>query len=90
MSFLIDTDWVVDWLARRQPAVDLLHFDEETMRTYARVRGELRRQRQPIGEGDLLIAATALTYDADLVTRNLKDFTRVPGLRLYDGDRSRS
>jgi predicted nucleic acid-binding protein len=32
---------------------------------------------------DLLIAATALRYELTLVTRNLRHFQRVPGLRIY-------
>ncbi len=35
-----------------------------------------------IGRGDLLIAATTLASKATLVTRNLKDFRKVPGLRV--------
>ena len=35
-----------------------------------------------IGRGDLLIAATTLARKATLVTRNLKDFRKVPGLRV--------
>jgi tRNA(fMet)-specific endonuclease VapC len=31
---------------------------------------------------DLLIAAHAISLDADLVTNNLKEFDRVPGLKL--------
>jgi tRNA(fMet)-specific endonuclease VapC len=33
---------------------------------------------------DLKIAAIALTRDATVLTRNLKDFSRVPGLRVED------
>ena len=33
---------------------------------------------------DLKIAAIALAYDAIVLTRNLKDFSRVPGLRVED------
>jgi predicted nucleic acid-binding protein len=34
---------------------------------------------------DLLIAATALTYDLELLTRNTRDFADVPGLKLVPG-----
>jgi predicted nucleic acid-binding protein len=37
---------------------------------------------QLIGDRDLLIAATALTHGYDLLTNNLRDFARVPGLRV--------
>jgi tRNA(fMet)-specific endonuclease VapC len=35
-----------------------------------------------IGRGDLLIASIALANKATLVTRNLKDYRKVPGLQL--------
>lgn len=41
-------------------------------------------QRIRIGTMDLKIAATALAHDATLLTRNTKDFSKVPGLRLED------
>jgi len=37
-----------------------------------------------IAEMDLFIAATALVHDLTLVTHNLSDYLRVPGLRLVD------
>lgn len=40
------------------------------------------RQSQPISATDAWIAATALSYDMDLVTHNPKDFRDIPGLRL--------
>ena len=44
---------------------------------------DLRTQRalKKIGRPDLLIACIALAHRATLVTRNLKDFKLVPGLR---------
>lgn len=44
----------------------------------------LRQQRIRIGSQDLSIAATALANTAILVTRNTRDFARVPGLMIED------
>ncbi len=40
------------------------------------------RKLKKIGRGDLLIAAIALANRATLVTRNVKDFRLVPGLKI--------
>ena len=44
---------------------------------------QLRRQRK-IGLADSLIAATALDYDIQLVTRNTSDFDWIDGLKLLN------
>ena len=49
---------------------------------YATVRHELERSGQPIGSNDLWIAAHALAHDLTVVTGNVREFTRVPGLRV--------
>ena len=43
---------------------------------------ELRRAGVRIGPNDLKIASLAITNDALLLTRNARDFSRVPGLRF--------
>jgi tRNA(fMet)-specific endonuclease VapC len=45
---------------------------------------DLKRQRIGIGMQDLKIAAIALANDATLLTRNARDFARVPGLKFED------
>lgn len=44
----------------------------------------LKRLRLNIGSNDLKIAAIALNEDATVVTRNTRDFSRVPGLSIVD------
>lgn len=49
---------------------------------------ELRKQKFRIGTRDLRIAAIALSLNATLLTRNLRDFGSIPGLRTEDWTKS--
>lgn len=49
---------------------------------YSQLRTLLERQGTPIGGMDIMIAAHALAEGAVLVTNNLREFKRVPNLRL--------
>lgn len=51
---------------------------------YAATRAHLEAQGTPIGGNDLWIAAHALASDMTLITNNLREFQRVPGLRVED------
>ena len=51
-------------------------------RTYADLRAELERRGTPIGGNDLWIAAQALHDGSVLVTDNVSEFSRVPGLTV--------
>jgi predicted nucleic acid-binding protein len=54
------------------------------MERFAQIRGNLPKLiRQQIGDLDILIAATCLAHDLTLLTRNLKDFQKIPHLKLY-------
>jgi tRNA(fMet)-specific endonuclease VapC len=59
-----------------------MSFDDAVAEVYGRLRAELDLRGTPIGPNDLLIAATALAHGLTLVTRNEKEFGRVPGLRI--------
>ncbi len=59
-------------------------LDEADVGVAAIVRDELRRAGKPIGPYDLLIAGQALNRGWTLVTSNIKEFERVPGLKLED------
>ena len=49
---------------------------------YGKIRAYLEKRGTPIGMMDMLIAAHAKTEDLILVTNNMKEFERVPGLKL--------
>ena len=44
----------------------------------------LRKQKIRVGTADLKIGCIALDHSATLLTRNLRDFTMIPGLRVED------
>lgn len=60
----------------------VLDVTDPVAETFGEIRAGLRRQGNLIADMDLLIAATALTHDLTLLTRNTRHFTRIPGLRL--------
>ncbi len=55
-------------------------FDDSSMRQFLKLRG----QRIRIGTQDLKIASIASAQDALLLSANIRDFSRVPGLRVED------
>ena len=59
----------------------ILPFDEKAALEGARIRAHLEQQGKPIGDLDSLIAAHACSRNLVMVTNNLKEFSRVPGLR---------
>ncbi len=63
-------------------AVQVVDLDAEVARQYGQLRAHLRSIGQPIGPNDLWIAAHALAQDVPLITHNLVEFRRVPGLNV--------
>lgn len=61
-----------------------LPFDDSCSEQYGLIRSELERLGRPIGPYDMMIAATALANELTLVTHNVDEFSRVPGLRWED------
>jgi predicted nucleic acid-binding protein len=56
--------------------------DDEVAFAYAKIYRHLKTKGTLIGANDLWIAASALRHQASLVTRNIEDFKRIPGLML--------
>lgn len=73
-----------DWLERGLMA----RFAQRTHTVDAHVADRWGRMiahtPRPLPVVDSLLAATALTHDLILATRNVRDFADIAGLRLYD------
>jgi len=64
--------------------LEVLAFDAVVGRRAAELPHVLERRGAGIGPLDTLIAATALAHNATLVTRNVREFARVEGLKVVD------
>jgi tRNA(fMet)-specific endonuclease VapC len=58
----------------------LLELDAGAAERYGELVNDAALKRAPIGDFDLIIASIALEHEQKLVTRNVKHFSRVPGL----------
>ncbi|HEB55079.1 MAG TPA: type II toxin-antitoxin system VapC family toxin [Gammaproteobacteria bacterium] len=63
-------------------ALEILPLETPADQQYAEIRHHLTRQGTPIGPNDLLIAAHALSNNLTVVTANVGEFSRVPGLKV--------
>jgi tRNA(fMet)-specific endonuclease VapC len=61
-----------------------LNFEGSDAIEYGRIKTELRKRGQIIGQIDLLLAAQAVNREMTLVTNNMKEFQRVRGLNIED------
>ena len=64
--------------------LEVAAFERRATVDYGRLRAALERKGQSIGAMDLLIAAHAVSLDVRLITHNVREFGRVPGLKLED------
>ncbi|WP_323779527.1 type II toxin-antitoxin system VapC family toxin [Leisingera sp.] len=63
---------------------EVLDFSESDGRAAGEIRAELKRQGNPIGPYDVLIAGQAVSRSLVLITHNVKEFRRVPVLQYED------
>lgn len=64
--------------------LEVLKYDQEAAAHTGQLRAELARHGKPIGPYDQMIAGHARSRGLIVVTNNLREFDRVPGLRLED------
>ncbi len=62
--------------------VSVLDFSVGCARVHAEIHAELAKSGRLIGAHDLLIAATARHHDLAILTDNVDEFVRVPGLKV--------
>lgn len=62
--------------------IPALSFDEEVARIHAELYSFLSKKGKLIGAHDLIIAATALSHGCALLTENIIEFKKVPGLEV--------
>jgi tRNA(fMet)-specific endonuclease VapC len=65
---------------QRLRVLEIIPVDVPAATEFDRLRQNKKLKK--IGRGDLLIASIALAHQATLVTRNVKDFRQIPGLRV--------
>ena len=69
----------IEGLAAR---LEVLPFDDLAATHFGQLRAELAKSGNPIGPYDQMIAGHARSLGLILVTNNMSEFERVPGLRL--------
>jgi tRNA(fMet)-specific endonuclease VapC len=72
----------LDRVERFCRAFTSLPVNSGAARHYGAVRARLRREGRVIGANDMLIASVCLAAGVTLVTRNVGEFRRVPGLAV--------
>lgn len=63
-------------------AIPVIDFDLDAARVHARLGAELAAKGTAVGAHDLIIAATAVSLDWSVATRDLRSFPRIKGLEV--------
>ena len=62
--------------------LDVLPYDDDAATHTGQLRAELAKAGRPIGPYDQMIAGHARSLGLILITNNIREFKRVPGLRV--------
>ncbi|RLE93907.1 MAG: type II toxin-antitoxin system VapC family toxin [Thermoprotei archaeon] len=61
---------------------DIIPYTDKIAKKSAEITAYLYKKGEPIGFADTIIAATAITNNLKLVTRNIKHFSKIPELEI--------
>lgn len=64
------------------PAVTVLPYDVATAKVFGKIRARLEERGAILPDADIQIAATSIYHDLELVTGNLRHFSRIDGLKV--------
>lgn len=64
------------------PSLRVLPFDAKAAKQFGELKAMLDNQGTPLADADLQIASIALAEGHEVVTGNLRHFSRIPGLRI--------
>lgn len=63
---------------------EILPFEMEDADLFSQIHAQLLKSGTPVGDLDVLIASIVLNQDETLVSRNLKQFSKIPMLKVMD------
>ena len=62
--------------------IGILNFDVYAADSYGKIRAGLEKKGTPIGPLDMMIAGHAMSKGYTVVTNNVKEFSRIPDLKI--------
>ena len=62
--------------------IEILDFDVDAANCYGKIRADLEKKGTPIGPLDMMIAGHTMSKGYIVVTNNVKEFSRVPNLKI--------
>ena len=66
------------------PAITVLPYDIDIAKVFGKIRAHLEESGTILPDADIQIAATAIDHDLELITGNLRHFSRISNLKLND------
>lgn len=81
-TFTSSPRWNTRFLEKFLYALPVLEWTKDAAYEYVQILSDLKRKGMMIGNMDMLIAAHAKALKATLVTNNVRDFVRIPGLTI--------
>ncbi len=65
-------------------SINTVNFNDEAAINYGQIRAHLEKKGKIIGAMDMLIGAHALAMNLTLVTNNIREFKRIPDLKVVN------